>query len=160
MSHLPVDHPLRGLYRGLTVVTGAATAAYGAIALLQTSGDSFTDNTGEKVWGMTANPAAGVFWIAVGVIALLAALVGRNVDVKVNWVLGPALWVIGSVGLVLIRNGDNVLAFSVTSVCVMYLLGTVWFTAALYGGVAGSGAVRRPSSADESAAKQPVGAAH
>jgi len=160
MSHLPVDHPLRGLYRGLTIVTGAASVAYGATALATTSGNGFTDSEGEKVWGlMVANPAAGVFWIVVGGIALLAALVGRNVDAKVNSVLGPVLWVVGTIGLIFIRNGDNFLAFTVTSVCAMYLLGTLWFTAALYSGVSGSSPVRRPSSADSSA-KEPVGAAH
>ncbi|SHN46380.1 hypothetical protein [Cryptosporangium aurantiacum] len=159
MSHLPVDHPLRGLYRGLTIVTGAASIAYGAIALIQTSGGSFTDNEGEKVWGMVANPAAGVFWIVVGGIALLAALAGRNIDAKVNSVLGPVLWVVGTIGLIFIRNGDNFLAFTVTSVCVMYLLGTLWFTAALYSGVSGSATVRRPSHA-ASSEKEPVGAAH
>ncbi|GAA3397462.1 hypothetical protein [Cryptosporangium minutisporangium] len=160
MSHLPVDHPLRGLYRGLTIVTGAASVAYGATALAQTSGGSFTDGEGEKVWGlMTANPAAGVFWIVVGGIALLAALAGRNIDAKVNSVLGPFLWVVGTIGLIFIRNGDNFLAFTVTSVCVMYTIGTLWFTAALYAGVSTSSAVRRPSSADSSS-KEPVGAAH
>ena len=157
MSHLPVDHPLRGLYRGLTLVTGVASIAFGGTALATASGGSFTDNEGEKVWGlMAANPAVGVFWIAVGAIAALAALVGRNVDAKVNSVLGPVLWVVGTVGLVLIRNGDNFFAFTVTSVCVMYLLGVLWFTAALYSGVATTTTVRRPTS--EASAKEPVGA--
>jgi len=155
MSHLPVDHPLRGLYRGLTIVTGAASIAYGATALATTSGNGFTDNEGEKVWGlMVANPAAGVFWIVVGAIALLAALAGRNIDAKVNSILGPALWVIGTIGLILIRNADNFLAFTVTSVCVMYVLGILWFTAALYSGVSGSTPVQRP----ESSVKETVGA--
>lgn len=158
MSHLPVDHPLRGLYRALTVLTGAASVVYGVAALAQTSDLSFTDNVGESVLGMTANPAAGLLWVVVGAIVVLTSLVGRNVDGKINQVVGPVLWVIGTVGLVLIRNGDNVLAFSVTSVCVLYLLGTVWFTGALYSGVSGSAVVGRPSSADSSSAKEPVGA--
>lgn len=160
MSHLPVDHPLRGLYRGLTIATGAASIAFGATALATTSGNGFTDNQGEKVWGlMTANPAQGVFWIVVGVIVLLAALVGRNIDARVNSVMGPVVWVVGTVGLVLIRNGDNFLAFTVTSVCVMYVLGTLWFTAALYSGASGATPVSRPESAG-AVAEEALGAAN
>ncbi|MFI5960055.1 hypothetical protein [Cryptosporangium sp. NPDC051539] len=158
MSHMPVDHPLRGLYRGLTIVTGAASIAFGGTALATTSGNGFTDNVGEKVWGlMTANPAQGVFWIVAGALVLLTALAGRNVDARLNVVIGPILWVVGTIGLVLIRNGDNFLAFSVTSVCAMYLLGTLWFTAGLYASVSTATPVRRPTS---DSAKEPVAAAH
>ncbi|EXG79919.1 hypothetical protein [Cryptosporangium arvum] len=159
MSHLPVDHPLRGLYRGLTIVTGAASIAFGATALATTSGNGFTDPEGEKVWGlMAANPAAGVLWIVVGAIAVLAALAGRNIDAKVNSVLGPVLWVVGTIGLCLIRGENNFLAWSVTNVCVMYLLGTLWFTAALYSGVSGSQPVSRPEAAGR-VAEEALGAA-
>ncbi|TQS45516.1 hypothetical protein [Cryptosporangium phraense] len=159
MSHLPVDHPLRGLYRGLTIVTGAACIAFGGTALATTSGNGFTDNVGEKVWGlMTANPAQGVFWIVVGAIVVLTSLIGRNVDAKINVVVGPVLWVVGTVGLILIRNGDNFLAFSVTSVCAMYLLGTLWFTGGLYSSVSTATPVARPSSSDST--KEKVAAAH
>lgn len=157
MSHLPVDHPLRGLYRGLTLVTGAVSVAFGGTALATTSAGSFTDNEGAKVWGLVvANPAVGAFWIVTGAIAVLAVLAGRNVDAKINSVLGPVLWVVGTVGLILIRNGDNFFAFTVTGIVVMYLLGTLWFTAALYSGVSTATTIRRPTS--EASAKEPVGA--
>lgn len=53
---------------------------------------------------------------------------------------------------------NNFLAWSVTNVCVMYLLGTLWFTAALYSGVSGSQPVSRPEAAGR-VAEEALGAA-
>jgi hypothetical protein len=147
MSHMPVDHPLRGLYRGIGVLTGAASAAYGAIALVQTSDHSFFDDGGERVLGMRANPAAGVVWIVIGLLALLTGLVGRNVDARTNFVLGPALWVLGTIGLMVIRTPNvNFLAFSITTVIVMYIVGGILLTSALYTRISGAAPARRPDS--------------
>jgi Na+/melibiose symporter-like transporter len=159
MSHMPVDHPLRGFYRGLTVLTGVVSIGYGAIALAQTTDHSFFDEQGERVLGMTANAAAAVVWIVIGVIAAGAALVGRNVDAKVNYLFGPVLWILGTIGLFFIRNGQNFLAFSITSVCVYYVVGIILLTGGLYSTISGTNTSRRPSS-DQSTARETVSAGH
>jgi hypothetical protein len=157
MSHMPVDHPLRGFYRGLTVLTGVAAAGYGAVALLQTSDHPFFDRAGESVLGMKTNAAAGLLWVIIGAVALITSLIGRNLDAKVNAVFGPMVWVVGTIALCLIRTSDNVLATSITSVCALYVVGTILLTASLYSPV--SGAPRsRPASDRPAAARESVSA--
>ena len=151
MSHMPVDHPLRGLYRGLTVLTGLAAAGYGAVALAQASDHSFFDRAGESVLGLKANAAAGLLWLIIGVVTLITSLVGRNLDAKVNIVLGPVLWVVGTIALCLIRTSANVLAASVMTVIVLYIVGAILLTGSLYGSVSRGRAVSdRPIAARES----------
>lgn len=160
MSHMPVDHPLRGLYRGLAGLTGVASVGYGAVTLIQTSGNDFFDHAGETVLGMKANPAAGVIWLVIGAVALITSLVGRNLDAKVNIVFGPLVWVVGTIGLCLIRTSDNVLASSVTNVCALYVVGTILLTASLYTGTASTALTRRPTAGRSTDAREPVTAAH
>jgi Na+/melibiose symporter-like transporter len=160
MSHMPVDHPLRGLYRGLTVLTGVVAVGYGAIALAKTSDHSFFGDTSEKVLGMQANAGAGLLWVVIGAIAIVTALVGRNLDAKVNYYFGPVLWILGTIGLFFIRNGTNFLAFSITSVCALYVVGTILLTSALYSTVSGGASVRRPNTGQSETSREPVSAGH
>jgi hypothetical protein len=132
MSHIPVDHPLRGLYRGLSLVSGLVLAVFGAVAFAQTASNDFLDTDGPRVLGMTANPAT---------------LIGRNADVAVDRAAAVVLWIVATVGLCTLRTHDlNVLSFSVTNVNVLYVIGAVLFTAGLYVSTARATPVRRPTS--------------
>lgn len=133
MAHFPVDHPLRGLYRTLAALCGVALAVYGIVGFAKTSGMEFFDRQGELLWGLNMNPAFAVLNIGVGVLLVLANLIGRNLDVLVNVTAGSVMSIAGMAMLALLRTDSNFLAFTVTNVNVSFVIGTVLFTAGMYG---------------------------
>lgn len=132
MSHFPVDHPLRGLYRGLVLLSGAALIVFGVVGYLQTSDLDFFEQNGERVLGLSTNPAFALSAVVSGVIAVAATLIGRNVDVPVDRLLGGVFMVGGLLMLCVIRTDANYLASSITNVNVSFVLGMVFMTAGLY----------------------------
>jgi Domain of unknown function (DUF4383) len=135
MSHLPVDHPLRGLYRGLALLTGVLLVVFGVVGYVQTSDLPFFDQTGERVLGLTTNPAFAILSLLTGVIVTIAALIGRNVDVPVYHAVGWLFVVAGLVMLCVIRTDVNLLASSITNANVSFIVGLMLVTAGLYGTV-------------------------
>jgi hypothetical protein len=130
-----IDHPLRGLYRAVAFLLGVAMIAFGVAALVVTSGQGFFADEGTRVVGLTANPALGVVSIVVGALTAVAVLVGRNFDAQFNVYNGYAFLAVGIAGLMFIRTGINVLAFSMSNVIVAFLLGLILLAAGLYGRV-------------------------
>ena len=132
MSHLPVDHPLRGLYRGLALLIGAGLVLFGVLGYLNTSDLDFFDQDGERVLGLTTNPAFSLMSIVAGLVVMIGTLLGRNIDVQVNRVFGGIFMVGGLAMLCVIRTPANYLASSVTNVIVSFLMGMVLVAAGVY----------------------------
>jgi len=158
MSHFPVDHPLRGLYRGLALLSGVALTVYGVVGYVQTSELDFFAQDGERVLGLTTNPAFALASVVSGVVAVLATLIGRNVDVPVYLALGGLFMVGGLLMLCVIRTDANYLASSITNVNVSSVIGLIFMSAGLYGTssrqrtkVAAPGSSRARDTADASA---------
>jgi hypothetical protein len=135
MSHLPVDHPLRGFYRGLAILTGLGLIAFGIDGWIQTSSMSFFEQNGKTVLYLSTNPAFSVLSLLVGVGVLVATAVGRNVDVAVNTALGGVFLLAGLVMLCVLRTKVNFLAFSVRNVNVSFVVGLLLLSHGLYGRV-------------------------
>jgi hypothetical protein len=134
MAHIPVDHPLRGLYRATATALGLVLFLVGALGLIQTAGDVGTFAThGERVLGLTMNPAFAVLNIVAGAVIFVAGLLGRNWDATVNLLGGVLFLLAGGVMLCVLRTELNVLAFSMTNVNVSFLIGTFLLAAGLYG---------------------------
>jgi hypothetical protein len=134
MAHIPVDHPLRGLYRTVATVTGLVLLVVGAIGLVKTAGHvDFFATHGERVLGLTMNPAFAVLNIAAGLVIFVAGLLGRNWDATVNLLGGILFLLAGGVMLCLLRTSLNFLAFSMTNVNVSFVIGTFLLAAGLYG---------------------------
>jgi hypothetical protein len=134
MAHIPVDHPLRGLYRTVATVIGLALLVVGAIGLVKTAGnvDVFATQ-GERVLGLTMNPAFAVLNIVAGLAIFVAGLLGRNLDATVNLLGGAVFLLAGGIMLCVLRTSLNVLAFSMTNVNVSFVIGTILLAAGLYG---------------------------
>jgi hypothetical protein len=142
MAHIPVDHPLRGLYRAVATIIGFALVVVGVIGLVKTAGSvDFFATHGERVLGLTMNPAFAVLNILVGAAIAGAGLIGRNWDASLNLLGGIVFLLAGGVMLCVLRTDLNLLAFSITNVCVSFLIGTLLLTAGLYGRVS---AARKP----------------
>jgi len=135
MSHLPVDHPLRGLYRGLALLTGVLLVVFGLVGYVQTADLPFFDQEGERVLGLTTNPAFSLLSLVFGAIVAVAALIGRNRDVPVYHAVGWIFIVAGLVMLCLIRTEANFLASSIANAIVSFVVGLMLAAAGLYGTV-------------------------
>ncbi|MGK5679310.1 DUF4383 domain-containing protein [Actinoplanes sp. URMC 104] len=136
MAHTPVNHPLRPLYRGLAFLVGAYLVVFGVLGLIQTSGESFTGPSGERVLGQGSNLLWSIIALIVGAIVIAAAALGRNLDVEANKYLGWALLVFGSYELATNRTDANFFGFTMSTVVVTYLVGLALILASLYGKIA------------------------
>jgi hypothetical protein len=133
MSHLPINHHLRPLYRLLALLTGAYVLVFGIVGVVQTSGAELFDQSGtDTVLGLRTNPAFSYASIIVGAFVILAALIGRNVDFWIYSLVGLVFQLVGMFMLAFLKTDANYLNFSVTTCVVSLIIGLVLFTAALY----------------------------
>lgn len=144
MSHIPVNHPLRPLYRALAALVGAFVLVFGALGFAASTGEPFFDQGDATALGLPTNLAFSVTSVVAGLAILLAVFVGRNVDHVVNLWGGVAFLVVGLGGLALLRTDLNLLNFSMATVIVSFLIGIVLLAAGLYGR---SGSAAAPQSA-------------
>lgn len=135
MSHIPVNHPLRPLYRVVAAITGGYVLAFGVLGFAATVGEPMFDRGEVIVLGLRTNQAFSIASVIAGAVILLAAFVGRNVDTRVNLWAGPAFLVAGTAMLALLHTELNVLNASVATVVTSYLIGLVLLAAGLYGRV-------------------------
>jgi hypothetical protein len=135
MLHIPVDHHLRGAYRTVAFIVGLALVVYGGCGLVQTAGLDFFSVDGERVWGLSMNPAFAVLNVVAGLVVGAGAVIGRNLDAKINIGFSVVFMLAGLVMLCLLRTDLNVLAFSITNVNVSFVIGMLLLAAGLYGRV-------------------------
>lgn len=134
MSHIPVNHPLRPLYRALSTLIGLFVLIFGVVGYFQTNGDAlFDQDTVERVFGLRTNLAFSLLSIVAGVVLLVATAIGHNVD-KWVYLLGSIVFLaVGMAALAVMRSDLNYLAFSMSDVIVSFLIGMVLFAAGMYG---------------------------
>lgn len=134
MSHIPVDHPLRPLYRVLAALAGIFLLVFGIVGVTQTRGTDFFAQTGLPwVLGLRTNLALAVLSIAAGVVLVAGTAIGHNVDHVVDLVGGAVFMLVGMIMLGLVRTDADILGFSAANCIVSLLIGVVLFTAGLYG---------------------------
>jgi hypothetical protein len=132
MAHIPINHPLRQLYRTLAGLIGAYILVFGVIGLIQTWGDPLFDRGDVWVLGLRTNLAFAIMSVLYGAVLLGGAIVGDNVGHMVNSVGGP-LFMIAGLGMMTVMQTDaNVLNFSMSTVIVSLIFGLVIFTAGMY----------------------------
>src|SRR5436190_11897521 len=146
LMHLPVNHPLRPLYRVLAGLVGGYSLVFGIAAFTKTRGTSLFAHT-DLPWvlGLRTNLAFALLSIFSGAVLAVCAVIGRNLDFLVNTLGGLLFMAVGMLMLGLLQTDANCLGFSMTNCVVSLLLGTIVFTAGLYGRTGGpnSGAHRR-----------------
>jgi hypothetical protein len=133
MSHIPVNHPLRPLYRVLAALAGVYVLLFGVIGFVSTSGDGMFHRGDSSVLGLQTNLAFSIMSIVAGLVIILAIFVGRNVDYVVNLWGGVAFLAVGLAMLTLLQTDLNVLNFSIATCIVSFVIGLVLFSAGLYG---------------------------
>jgi hypothetical protein len=136
MSHFPLNHHLRPLYRALAALTGGFLLAFGVVGFTQTAGtDLFAQDRELTALGLSTNRAFAVLSVLAGAVVLGSALIGRNADRWVNLWIGPGFLIAGTAMLALTNTDANFLNSSVATAIVSYLIGTLLLIAGLYGKV-------------------------
>jgi Domain of unknown function (DUF4383) len=133
-EHLPVNHPLRPVYRVLAGLVGAYSLVFGIVGVAQTQGTAvFAQTDLPMALGLRTNPAFAYLSILAGAVLVVTTVIGRNLGYFVNIAGGLLYMVVGLLMLALLRTDANYLGFTMTTVIVSFILGTVVFAAGLYG---------------------------
>jgi hypothetical protein len=135
MSHLPVNHRLRSLYRSIAGLTGIWLIAFGAVGWSQTEGGDWFARGDWTAFAVPTNRAFAATSLLAGAVVLVAAIVGRNVDRFVNLWGGIGFIVAGTAMMALVHTGANVFNFSIITSIASYVIGLALLTAGLYGKV-------------------------
>jgi hypothetical protein len=133
MSHIPVNHHLRPLYRAVAVLIAAYLVVFGIVGLLQSAGADPFARGDVYALGLPTNLAFSVASVAAGVLILLSVLVGRGLYYAMGLWGGVAFMVVGLTMLALLHTELNVLNFSIGTVIVSFIIGILLFSAGLYG---------------------------
>lgn len=133
MSHIPVNHPLRPTYRVLVALAGLYVLVFGLFGFVATQDSPTFDQGSTSVLGLHTNAGFSLLSVAAGAIILAAFVIGRNVDRFVNLWGGVLFMVVGMGSLAVIRGEANVLNFTMATCVVSGLIGTLLFTAGMYG---------------------------
>ncbi|MEU4237805.1 DUF4383 domain-containing protein [Actinoplanes sp. NPDC026619] len=147
MAHYPLNHHLRQTYRFFVGLSGLYLALFGLIGLGKTWGDEFFHRGADWVLGLRTNPAASWLYTIVGVLLLLAVLVGGNLYHHVALVLGWGLCGLAMLVMAFIQTDANVLNASMINVIVTIVLGVVALVGGLYGKVGSRDAARAEEAA-------------
>jgi hypothetical protein len=143
MAHYPLNHHLRQTYRFFAGLAGLYLTLFGVIGIAKTWGDPFFyRDGGDWVLGLRTNPAAAWLYAIVGIILLVAVLLGGNLCHRVALVLGWGLCGLGVLIMAFLQTDANVLNASMANVIVTIILGLVSLTAGLYGKVGSRDAAR------------------
>ena len=112
MFHFPLNHPLNGFYRGIAVITAVVMVIYPL--------------------AFSYNVAFAVVMMALAVVVLLGQFAGRDRFPYINEIVGGALILLGIGGLLVLKSDHNYLGLSVSSVVVLFVLGSMLLTAGMY----------------------------
>jgi hypothetical protein len=126
MAHTPINHPLRPVYRALSALVGIYLIVFGVVGFIVTPGG------GDRVLGQGANLLWSILSLVIGVVVLVATVVGRNLDAMLDQYIGWGLVGIGTYELALNRTDANFLGFSIATVIVTYIVALTLVMAGLY----------------------------
>src|SRR5882672_701125 len=96
MSHIPVNHHLRPLYRALAVLTAVYVLIFGVVGVIQTAGSDPFARDDLYALGLRTNLAFSIASLAAGVLILLSAMVGRGLYYLMGVWGGVAFMVVGA----------------------------------------------------------------
>lgn len=132
MAHIPVNHPMRPLYRTVAGLIGAYVLLFGIIGVAQTWGDPLFDRGDVWVLALRTNLAFSIMSVLYGAVLLGGAVVDGNVGHMINLGAG-VLFMVAGLGMMTVMQTDaNILNFSMSTVIVSLVFGLLVFTAGLY----------------------------
>ncbi|BCB80042.1 hypothetical protein GCM10022251_07800 [Phytohabitans flavus] len=138
MAHIPINHPLRPLWRTFAGLIGLYILAFGILGVVQTAGEPLFAQDGKWVLGLRTNLAFAIVSIIWGAVLAIGAVVGGNIEHMLNLGAGLVFIVVGLTMMVLLRTDANFLNFSMSTVIVSFVFGLFALTAGFYDKVGSS----------------------
>ena len=138
MAHIPVNHPLRPLYRTLSGLIGLYILVFGIIGVVQTAGDPLFDRGDVWVLGLRTNLAFAILSVVYGAVLLAGAVIGGNVEHMINLGAGLVFIFVGLFMMTVMETDANILNFSMVNSIVSFIFGLLVLTAGLYDKVGSS----------------------
>jgi hypothetical protein len=136
MVHTPVNHPLQPVFRLLAGLIGAYLIAFGIVGVVRTRGLPFWAQEGlPSALGLHANRAFAILSVVVGIVLLVGAFIGGNLDQRINLVASVIFLGAGILMLLLLRTSLNFLGFTPATCIVSFLIGMALLLSGLYGKV-------------------------
>jgi hypothetical protein len=133
MSHLPVNHHLRPVYRVAAALAGIWLLVFGAVGWSRTLDTDWFAQGEWSALGLPTNRAFAVASMLAGSVVLVAAFVGRNVDRFVNLWGGVGFILAGTLMMTVTHSEANLFNSSIMTASVSYVIGLVLLAAGLYG---------------------------
>lgn len=135
MSHTPVNHPARPVYRAIGGLVGLYFIVFGVLGIFASAGDEMLAQNDTKVLGQGTNLGYSLLTIVLGVVILVGVVIGRNLDVLINQWMAYALIGLGLAELAFLQTDANIFNFSITTDVVVLTLALVLLMAGMYGKV-------------------------
>jgi hypothetical protein len=132
IGHLPLNHPLRGLYRTVIAIGGVVLALFGTLWIVANGTPIGGD--GESVLGLHGNGTFGSLCLLMGVALVVATIIGHNADHWLGFLLAALCMVIGVLDLALIRTTSQPFALSAGTCFALLVFGAVIMGASSYVG--------------------------
>ena len=150
MSHIPINHPLRPVYRVLGGLTGIWLLVFGVLGLFQTGGAGWFARGDWTAMAVPTNRAFAAISVVAGLVVVAAAFIGRNVDRFVNLWGGVGFLAGGTLLMAVSHTELNVFNASVITSVASYVIGLLLLAAGLYGkvGPVSGGASSAPVAAE------------
>lgn len=130
IGHLPLNHDLRGFYRTVIAIGGLLLAIWGVLWIVA---DGFGGD-GSSIAGLQANGTFGALSVVMGVVLVVAAVLGRNLDHWLGFLLALLSMALGLFGVTFIRTTPEPFALSLSTCVALLTFGTVLMCAASYVG--------------------------
>jgi hypothetical protein len=156
MAHIPVNHPMRPLYRTLAGLIGLYILVFGIIGLVQTWGDPLFDRGDVWVLGLRTNLAFAILSIVYGAVLLAGAVIGGNVEHMINLGASLLFLIVGMAMMTLLQTDANILNFSMSNVIASFVFGLLVLTAGMYDKVGSSEDVEAEEAYRHNAAPVPT----
>jgi hypothetical protein len=138
MAHIPINHPMRPLYRTLSGLIGLYILVFGIIGVVQTAGDPLFDRGDVWVLGLRTNLAFAILSVVYGAVLLVGAVIGGNVEHMINLGAGLVFILVGLFMMTVMETDVNILNFSMVNSIVSFIFGMLVLTAGLYDKVGSS----------------------
>ncbi|MFG1674248.1 DUF4383 domain-containing protein [Micromonospora sp. NPDC049282] len=135
MSHTPVNHPARPIFRAIGGLVGLYFVVFGGLGVIASAGSDFFAQDDTKVLGQGTNMGFSLLSVLIGVVILAGTAIGRNLDVAINQWLAYTLMAIGLAELAFLQTDANILNFSIMTVVVLLTLSLVLLVVGMYGKV-------------------------
>ncbi|MFY1634291.1 DUF4383 domain-containing protein [Solwaraspora sp. WMMB335] len=139
MVHIPVNHPLRPVYRTIAGLTGLYVLVFGIAGTIATWGEPPFARDDVWVLGLRTNLAFALSSVAFGGLIFIGALAGGRLGHYANLTIAVIFMVTGLLMMGLLQTSANFLNFSMSTVVVSLIFGLIFLATGLYDKVGPSG---------------------